>query len=157
MVSLFSFFKFIKIVIKIFLTIEADTIDSLQHFVFGIVFPVGTRILDEFEIFKFLNRFYMRTTAKISEVTLSIGRNNYFIFIHSGNQVYLVWIIFKHFQSFSFRYFVPYNTFAIFGNLLHFFFNLCQIFISDRFVTKIYIIIETFRNYRTYPELGIWI
>ena len=31
--------------------IEADTIDSLQHFVFGIVFPVGTRILDEFEIF----------------------------------------------------------------------------------------------------------
>ena len=47
------------------------------------------------------------------------------------------------------------NALAVLGKLFHFLFDLRQIFITDDIVTEVDIIIETFLNDRTDPELGM--
>ena len=71
-VALFGFFKAVQIGIQRLLVSPRCTVNTLQHFIFGITAPVGTGHLHQLERLDLTGRWYMRTTAKISKTALAV-------------------------------------------------------------------------------------
>ena len=130
-VSLLGFFDLRQAGIEVFLIIEGNAVDSLQHLVLGVILPVRTGIFQEFEILDFFDRLNVRTTAKVSKITLGVAGNNGRI-IHVVDQIDLVFIILEHLQGFFPADFSADDALAVFGNLLHFLFDLRNVFVTDR-------------------------
>ena len=95
----------------------------------------------------------MRSTAEIREIALLITCNGSVFEVR--DEINLIFVIAEHLESLFLGNLFADNLVAFLGKFLHFFLYCRNIFIPDNIITKIHIIIEAFRNYRTYPELGM--
>ena len=97
----------------------------------------------------------MRAAAEIGVISLRIAGDDLLVLIHAIDQIELVRIILEHLESFRLRDFMTYNLLAILGKLLHLFLDSRQIFIADHVIAEVHIIIESFFDYRSDPELRL--
>ena len=73
MVSFLGFFEKLDVRFQLFCGREADTVNSLQHFVLGIALPVSTGMSDELEVAAKLYIIYMRSAAEVGKIALLIA------------------------------------------------------------------------------------
>ena len=155
MIALLRFFQEIQIVLDFLVGIEADAVNPLQHLVVGIALPVRAADFQQLEMLQLLDALDMRAAAQIREIPLGVAADHRIVFVHVPNQIELVRIVLEHLQRFRFRDFMPDNTLAILGDLLHFFFNFRQIFLMQHIVAQVDVIVKAVGNHRSNPELCV--
>ena len=134
---------------------ETYTVDTLQHLVLAVTFPVSTGVTDQFEMFTEFYVVYVRSTTEVGKVSLIV--NGDISVFQICDQIQFVRIIGEHFQCFFFGNFTANDLFAGFYHFFHLFCDLFNVLITDHIIAKIDIIIESFRNNRSNPELCLWI
>ena len=134
---------------------ETYTINSLQHFVFAVTFPVCTRVTDQLEVSAKFYIVYVRSTAQIRKIALIIYGN--ISIFQIGDQIQFILIILEHFHSLCLRNFTSHDFLSGFCNLFHLFFDLFDILITDYIFPKIYIIVKSLCNNRSNPEFCLWV
>ena len=111
---------------------------------------------DELKVTAKLYIVYVRSTAEVCEITLLIACDC--SILKSIYKIELVLVILEHLKSFFLGYLLADDLLAALGNLLHLFLDGCEIFLaSDNVIAEIYIVVESFCNYRSYPELCLWV
>ena len=154
-ISFLCFLEQLQMCLKFFRCRETYTINSLQYFVLAVTLPICTGMTDQFKVSAKLYIIYVRSTAQICEISLII--NSDVAILQIRNQIQLVLIIFEHFHCFCLGNLTTDNLLSGFCHFLHFFFNLFDILVTDHIIPEIYVIIKSFGNNRSYPELCLWI
>ena len=100
----------------------------------------------------------MRPCAQVGKIVLGIERD-LFPFRQVGNQLFFIglFLLFGPSQRLFARHGAAHDGIIRLHDLFHFLFNSCDIVIFDSCITKVNIIIKAFCNYRTYPELCLWV
>ena len=146
MVTLFRFFQPLQIFIQIGFFCERSSVDSCEHLVLFISAPVSARKACQLKRFDRLCIHQMRSRAQVREFTLLIEADNC-VFRKIFNKFYLIWLFFLLHQSNRFLSWKrkALNRKRFFHDLLHFFFNLFQIFCC-KWNISVHIIVKAVRN-----------
>src|SRR5690554_6020302 len=71
-ITLFSFFETLQILLECFLIAPGSTVHTLQHLVARVAAPVGTSHTSKLEGFELASLWHMRSTTEVYELTLTI-------------------------------------------------------------------------------------
>ena len=153
-ISLFCFAADKEVMIQIFLLEEGGSIDTLEHLVLGITAPVSAGYGHNLEYLHLAGGTHMGTCAEVCEIALFV-EGNLCIFrkvINKHDLVILAFVL-EELQCFAAAYHFLDQRNVFFGNLGHFFFNGCKIFLAE-YMVRVQIIIEAVINSRSNGKLG---
>ena len=142
--------------IQIFLLEEGGSVDTLEHFVLGITAPVSAGNCHNLEYLYFAGGTHVRTGAEICEVALFIhGNLSIFRKVIDQHNLVILSLVLEELQCFIAADYFLYQWNVFLGNLGHFLFNGCEIFLAEN-MGRVQIIVETVINSRSDGKLGAW-
>ena len=154
-IALLGFFNAVQISVEVFLREERSSINTLQLRVLLVAKPVGACDVEQLERLDFSSRGNVRAAAEVEESSRLVDRD---LFIGLGE---LLDEVALHEIAFSLELLQAFLTWeeltrvgnVLLGQLLHLFFNLLEIFWSERRRT-IEVVKEAVLGRRTVTELG---
>ena len=158
MVAALRFFQQVQVFIQRFLLRETRAVDALQHFVVFITAPVCTGNAHELDRLDHARFWQMWASAEIHILAVLIEADR-FIFRQIFDKLHLVGFaaVGKEFDRFFARQLLAFKHSASLDDLLHFLFDLVQIFRHKR-VRAVKVIVKTVfdrwpnGDLRTWPE-----
>ena len=149
MIALSRLFSLCQELIQLFLALECDTVDTLEHLIVGIASPVCTCRAQQLKsvMLYIAGRIQMRACAQIRKLALLVEGD----LLAVGNtldQLYLVRLVLHQFQRLILRQYKSLQRKSFLADLLHFLLDLFQHFRRERYI-NIHIVIPAFIDRRT--------
>ena len=153
-ISLFRFSADIKEMVQVFLLEESGSVDTLQHLVLGITAPVSAGYGHNLEYLHLAGGTHMRAGAEVCEITLFV-EGNLCIFrkIIDKHDLVVLALVLEELQCFGTGNDLLHQRNIFLGNLGHFLFNGCEIFLAE-YMFRIQVIVEAVINGRSDGKLG---
>ena len=106
-IALLCFFQLGQVVLQIFFAGPSGTVNALQHFVFAVAAPIGTRYLHKFEVLELAGTGYVRAAAQIFKRALFVQTH---IFIGGNAANDLCFVVLAHAFEISNGFITRQNT-----------------------------------------------
>src|SRR5687767_774782 len=142
-----------EILLEIFLREPRGAVDALEHLPLLITAPIRTRNGHELEVLDAARRRYVRTTAKIEERAIAVDADD-LVLAELFEALELQGIIREQLARFFLRHPAPLERLILLRNLLHFGFDLLDIFRRE-WLLYVEIVIEAILDRRAKADAGV--